>query len=257
MSAKDNSPDSPEGRIASRYVDASRQPQIRTAGEVRFIKDRGNDEKQWGWGTPGPSNREITEDFEFDAKNLKPLAKVLKATLASMGHALVAYDGFTRVKSATVSPDGNLGGKGYIQKIPDMRRAYMNVVEALSALSDTLHDEMAAPHWNPAIQEQSNRERDEVKQIMTDADDIRDNPEAWAMQEEGEDGAEFPPKKKPPFGQPPAGGGDAGGEGGGGDEGDAGSAGVSKLALSKTAGSVFELTAAARVAARHMARRAQ
>ena len=172
-------------RLAAAYL--AKSCRVKTAGEVRFIKDRGNDDKQWGWGQPGPIEREISEDFEFKSKNIKPLASCLRATLSAMGHALSAYNQFTKLKSAVVSPDGSLGGKGYIQKIPEMRRAYMNVVEALSALSDTLYDEIHAPHWNPAQQEQSPRERDEVKDIMTDVETIRGAPEAWAEEEETED----------------------------------------------------------------------
>lgn len=161
--------------------------QSRVAGEVRFIKDRGGDKGEWAWNTPGPSQREIEDDFAFNARHLKPLAQTLRATLMSMGHAITAYNAFTRIKSADVSPDGNLGGKGYIQKIADMRRQYMNVVEALSSLSDTLYDEINAPHWNPAADTRpSPRERDEVREIMDDAEGIRQDPEGWAEEAESE-----------------------------------------------------------------------
>ena len=166
----------------------------RTAGEVRFIKDRGGDKGEWAWNTPGPSQREIGEEFYFKPKHLKPLAMTLRASLMSMGHAITAYNAFTRIKSADVSPDGNLGGKGYIQKIADMRRQYMNIVEALSALSDTLYDEINAPHWHPQADTGGPREREEVREIMDDAEEIRQDPEGWAEEAEAEMDAEAAPK---------------------------------------------------------------
>lgn len=169
--------------LAKRYL--KKAGMHRVAGEVRFIKDRGGDRNEWGWGSPGPSEREIG-DFEFNPKNLKPLSQSLRSTLASMGHALSAYNAFTKLKSTMVSPDGSLGGKGYIQKISEMRRQYMNAVEALSAISDTIYDELHAPHWDPVREEQSPREREEVKEIMDDVDEIRHDPEEWAEQEEAE-----------------------------------------------------------------------
>lgn len=162
----------------------------KTAGEVRFIKDRSGDEKNWGWGTPGPSEREMHAEFKFKPGKLKPLAASLRATLMALGHVQSAYQTFTKIKSATISPDGNLGGKGYIQKITEMRRAYMNVSEALSALSDTLYDEINAPHWNPAVEEQSPREREEVRDIMEDVEEIKQDPEEFAKGEEAEMDAE-------------------------------------------------------------------
>lgn len=156
----------------------------RTAGEVRFIKDRGGDKGEWAWNTPGPSQREIEEDFAFKSRHLKPLAVTLRAALMAMGHSITAYNAFTRIKSADISPDGNLGGKGYIQKIADMRRQFMNVVEALSSLSDTLYDELNAPHWHPEAETGGPREREEVREIMDDAEEIRQDPEGWAEEAE-------------------------------------------------------------------------
>jgi hypothetical protein len=171
-----------EERLAKKHM--QRQAvRSKTAGEVRFVKDRSGDDKQWGWPTPGPSERTLGK-FEFNPKNLKPLAETLRATLLAMGHALSAYTSFTKLKSAQVSPDGSLGGKGYIQKITEMRRAYMNACEALSALSDTLYDEIHAPHWDSAEQAQDNREREKVKDIMDDVEEIRKSPEDFAEKEE-------------------------------------------------------------------------
>ena len=74
-------------------------------------------------------------------------------------------------------------------KIADMRRQYMNCSEALSALSDTIYDEIHAPHWNPAMEEQSNREREEVVEIMSEVEEIKKDPEGVA-QEQQEDWVE-------------------------------------------------------------------
>jgi hypothetical protein len=170
---------------SSRYASMKR-----TAGEVRFIKDRGGDKNEWGWGSPGPTEREIGKKFTFRPTKIKPLATTLRASLMALGHAMSAYAKFAKIKSATVSPDGSLGGKGYITKISDMRRQYMNVIEALSALTDTLYDEINAPHWNPAEEEQDPREREQVRDIMEDVEEIRSNPEDFAEEEEAEMDAE-------------------------------------------------------------------
>jgi len=169
--------------VARRYASSGR---VKTAGEVRFIKDRGSDKSEWGWNTPGPSQREIGDDFVFNAKYLKPLAKVLRSCLMALGHATSAHARLVKVKSRNVSPDGALGGRGYIQKIPDMRRQLMNCVEVLSAITDTVYDEINAPHWNPSEDTLTPRDREEVREIVEDAEEIKDDPEAWAEEQEDE-----------------------------------------------------------------------
>jgi hypothetical protein len=165
-------------RVASRHT--------KTAGEVRFIKDRGGDQNEWGWGSPGPSEREIDKGYEFKPKYLKPLAETLRSALMALGHVTSAHGRFVKVKSRNLSPDGNLGGKGYIQKIPDMRRQMMNCIEALSAFTDTVYDEIQAAHWDTDTAGGGNREREDVELIMDDAEEIKDDPEAWAKEEEEE-----------------------------------------------------------------------
>ena len=167
-------------RVTAAYL--ARLPKV--AGEVRFVKDRSGDKSEWGWGPPGPAERDIDEQFVFNAKHLKPLALTLRSSLMALGHVASAYTRFTKIKSSNVSPDGNLGGKGYIQKIADMRRQLVNCVEALSSLTDTIYDELNAPHWNPAEDTLSPRDRDEVKEIVQEAEEIKEDPEAWAQEEE-------------------------------------------------------------------------
>ena len=176
----------------------AKRAMIRTAGEVRFIKDRSGDASQWAWGDKGAQERKINPDFAFNPKNTKPLAKVLRSTNAAMGHAMSAYAIFTRLKSADISPDGALGGKGYVQKIAEMRRAYMNVIESLSAMGDTLYDEIRAPHWAAVSRQEDPEERDEVEGIVDDALDIKEDPEAWAeeQEEQMDEESNLPPATK-------------------------------------------------------------
>jgi hypothetical protein len=104
----------------------------------------------------------------------------------ALGHATSAYNRFVKIKSRNVSPDGSLGGKGYIAKIPEMRRQLMNCVEALSALTDTIYDELNAPHWNPSEDTLDPRDREEVREIVEDVEEIKDDPEGWAEEQEDE-----------------------------------------------------------------------
>lgn len=171
--------------LVSRYLQQN-SPVGKTAGEVRFVKDRSSDKSEWGWGGPGPNERTISDNFMFHPRHIKPLALTMRSALMALGHVASAYTRFTKIKSKNISPDGNLGGKGYIQKISDMRRQLVNCVEALSALTDTIFDEINAPHWNPAEDTMTPRDRDEVREIVEEAEGIKEDPEAWAEEEETE-----------------------------------------------------------------------
>lgn len=151
----------------------------RTAGEVRFIKDRGGDTGEWAWGEYSPKNRNMVKDHKYNKKCAKDLARVLRSTLMALGHAMSAYSVFAKIKSRDVSPDGSLGGKGYIMEIKSMRKQYMNVVEALSALSDTVYDEINEDHWAAAVEKLTAK-------ILKEVEQIKEDPENWAEENETE-----------------------------------------------------------------------
>jgi len=167
-------------RVAEAFAAAQR---TKTAGEVIFKKDRSGDASSWAYADAPPSQREIPRDFLYSPENQKPLARVLRATLAGLGHTLLAYNDFARLKSSRLSPDGSLGGRGYIQKIQDMRKQYMNCVEALSSLSDTMYDELNAPHWALVSRQEDDEERREVESLINDSKFIQEDPEEWARRE--------------------------------------------------------------------------
>ena len=135
---------------------------VKTAGEVRFIKDHGDDSNAWAWGQHPPAQRTMDSNHNFNKKCNKNIAKVLRSTLSALGHSMSAYTTFAKIKSRDISPDGNLGGRGYIMEIKAIRRQYMNVVEALSAMSDTLYDEITADHWKVEQDKMLDQVMDEI-----------------------------------------------------------------------------------------------
>jgi len=147
----------------------------------------GMEQPQDGGGNIDTSGtRNIPKDHKYDPSSLKPLAKMLWAMSVSLGHALQAYRLFNRVKSSTVSPDGMLGGRGYVMKVTDLRQKIYEAVEALSAVSDTIHDELNAPHWKPQIGEMSKEDFAAVERLMGESEDMLDDPEGELDEEEEE-----------------------------------------------------------------------
>jgi len=172
-------------RLASRYLHNKR---VKTAGEVRFIKDNSGDQSAWAF-TQGPSEREIYSKFEYESSQRKPLAEALLSATAAMAHAFQAYQVFNNVRSADVSPDGRLGGRGYVQNIKDMRRQFTNIVEALSSLSDTIYDEIQGAHWAQLSRQEGEEGEEEKKEdnvvegIVSRVEEIREDPKKWVRED--------------------------------------------------------------------------
>jgi hypothetical protein len=139
----------------------------RTAGEVRFVKDDGS------------IKRAIPPDFTFSPKAIKPLTKVIWSLSVALGHMINGSNRFNRIKSISISPDGLVGGKGYVQKIPDMRKHLSDAIETVTAIIDTLHDEITADHWQDMKKQTlSDKDRKEVQDMLSDSEDILMDPDS-------------------------------------------------------------------------------
>jgi len=140
---------------------------IRTAGMIEFKKDQ------------GPIRRDLrSPGFEWTDNALRDLAKVLWASQRAHSYALSAYQTFSKMQSAQFSPDGLLGGRGYIQSIKDMRSSMAQAVEVFSSFTDTIQDEINADHWS-----KSGREDEETSELIDNAEEIKKDPETFVESE--------------------------------------------------------------------------
>jgi hypothetical protein len=154
-------------RLASEHV--ARKHGIRTAGEIRHVKDS------------GPLKRKHVQTHDYNPKDLKVLTKVLWQLAISLGHLTSATNDFVKVKSVRISPDGRLGGSGYDKSIKDIRKDLYTAMEAISGLVDTLHDEVTAPHWHPELLPPE--EEEEVTDMVEEVEEIKEDPDAYGDKE--------------------------------------------------------------------------
>ena len=151
-----------------------------------------------------PSQRKIPKDHQFDPKAIKPLVKMLWATSVALGHTLTAHRQFSRLKSVAFSPDGLVGGQGYVMSVKDVRSKLYEASELLSTICDSIYDEVNGPHWKPKMAELDRADTSDVLKLLDDATDYMEDPEGEAEEdmEEVEDGpapehrpAGFAPKR--------------------------------------------------------------
>jgi hypothetical protein len=153
----------------------------KTAGEIHHIKqETASTGGNWAWSNNGPRDRKMYSNHDFNPKASKQLARVLRSSLYALGHLMSAYSTFAKMKSRDMSPDGRLGGKGYIQDIKGIRKDYMNCVEALSSITDTLYDEISGPHWAALSRSP------EFEAILAQLEEVKEDPEQWAEEQEDE-----------------------------------------------------------------------
>lgn len=146
-------------RIAARMTGTSR-----TAGKIEFVKDQ------------GPMRRDIrVQGFTWDPEVHRNLAKTLWAIDRAHSYGMAALRLFSKMNSSDFSPDGLLGGRGYIQKVKDLRSSLSQAVEVLSTFADTMHDEVGADHWHAAMAQDPT-----TQDIVSEAGAA--NPEAYVQE---------------------------------------------------------------------------
>jgi hypothetical protein len=168
-----------------------------------------------GQNAPGGAStvkRDIPKDHPYDPKALKPMARMLWAMSVSLGHALTAYRQFTRLKSVTISPDGLIGGRGYVMGIKDVRAKLYEACEALSLISDTVHDEINGPHWKPRLAQLDGNDIEDIERFIEESQKLLDNPEdepeeeMKAIEGENDDKWKHKDKNKVPLKEEPSSG---------------------------------------------------
>jgi hypothetical protein len=117
--------------------------------------------------------REGLEGFKFKDQGIKSIANTYKHLAKAFMELSKANHIFVSCKSSQISPDGKMGGKGYVISIKEIRESFGTIMNAMSGLIDTFHDEVNSPYLKKTILE----DNPIIKSILTDAEDIIDKAE--------------------------------------------------------------------------------
>lgn len=121
------------------------------------------------------------DGFEYDTSKAKVLKKALHNINVSLGTLISAMKELSILRGSEITPDGKLGGRGFIMGFRDLKSKLNNAIGDLSDVTDTLADELTNPKWGLSLSE-----RKKVKQ---------DNEE---IEEEVEEVEETVPEKETP-----------------------------------------------------------
>jgi hypothetical protein len=132
----------------------------------------------------GSLRREITDDFKYDKKKLKHLHRILHNVNVALGTLGSALGEFGKVKGPQISPDGMLGGLGYVMPIKGIKEVINTSVHNLSEVADSLADELCNPHWHAEDDKETKELIKEKEKVEDETQEVLDAPEGEVDQED-------------------------------------------------------------------------
>ena len=86
----------------------------------------------------GSVRREIPEDFKYNKKKLKHLKHILHNVNIALGTLVSALNEFSRVKGPDISPDGLIGGLGYVLPVKDIKESLKTAALVAFAITSSV-----------------------------------------------------------------------------------------------------------------------
>jgi hypothetical protein len=115
-------------------------------------------------------------DFEYDKAKAKVLKKVLHNISVSVGTLLAATKDLAMLRGSEITPDGKLGGKGFIMTFKEMKSTLNTAVSDLSDITDTIGDELTNPRWGLSNKEVKiiKKEQDKAEEVAEEVEVVVD-----------------------------------------------------------------------------------
>jgi outer membrane biosynthesis protein TonB len=117
----------------------------------------------------------------------------VNVSLGTLGSAL---NEFARIKGPAISPDGLLGGLGYIMPIKGIKEALTTSVHSLGEVADSIADELTNPHWK-AEDDKETKELIKEKEKVEEETQKALEPEGEVSEESEEEPEEEPDEEEP------------------------------------------------------------
>ena len=120
-----------------------------------------------------------TDGFEYDKAKATVLKRSLHNINVSVGTLISAVKDLSMLRGAEITPDGMLGGRGFIMNFRELKATLNQAVNDLSDITDTLADELTNPKWGLSTTEkkQVKKEKQQVEDEVEDTqEEIREIP---------------------------------------------------------------------------------
>jgi len=137
----------------------------------------------------GGVRREIPEDFKYNPKKLKHLKHILHNVTVALGTLTSCLSEMSKVKGPDVSPDGLLGGRGFIMPLKEMKETIYNTVHSLGNVADSIADELENPKWNIKDKEVDEliKEKEEVEEKVEKVQEDMGTEEDFGVKDDDND----------------------------------------------------------------------
>jgi len=126
-----------------------------------------------------PKNIEGREldGFKYDKSKAKVLKGALHSINVALGTLMSASKEISMIRGSEVTPDGKLGGKGFIMSFKEIKKVLNESVMNLSDVTDTIADELTNPMWGLSDQEKKKVKKDQeiIEDQVEEVEDLSDS----------------------------------------------------------------------------------
>lgn len=120
--------------------------------------------------------------FEYDVSKAKHLKRALHNINVSLGTLLAAVKDLALLRGSDVTPDGMLGGRGFVMPFREIKTRITESISSLSDVTDTIADELTNPKWklSPKAQASVKKEKAQIEERVDEVEDTAEELEAKA-----------------------------------------------------------------------------
>lgn len=114
------------------------------------------------------------DGFEYDSSKATVLKKALHNINVSLGTMISAMKDLSMLRGSEVTPDGLLGGRGFVMPFKEMKQKLNVAINDLSDVTDTLADELTNPKWGLSaverkrVKKETENIEEEIEEVLPD-----------------------------------------------------------------------------------------
>lgn len=118
--------------------------------------------------------------FDYDPSKAKHLKRSLHNMNVALGNLLSAMKDLSLMRGSEITPDGMLGGRGFVMPFKEIKIKLTESVGNLSDITDTIADELTNPKWKLSRREvgEVHKEKKEIEDTVDEVEDTAESLEA-------------------------------------------------------------------------------